>query len=253
MSTRRTLLVLPCVALALVLVAPPATASHSWGKYHWARTSNPFTLAIGDNVSSKWDTHLRTASTDWSRSNVLDTTVVAGNGSNCSPTAGRVEACNGNYGNNGWLGIARIWTTRGSHIVQGLVQLNDYYFDNFAYYDTSWRTYVMCQEVGHTLGLDHVDENFDNTTQGTCMDYTDPLTAADLHPNAHDYDQLGAIYAHADRLTTVGSAAAGAPASAPVRQDQWGQAIRFDSAGRPSMFALELGEGRAVYTFVTWA
>ncbi len=50
----------------------------------------------------------------------------------------------------------------------------------------------MCQEVGHTLGLDHQDEVFDNPNLETCMDYTnDPST--NQHPNAHDYDQLATI------------------------------------------------------------
>jgi hypothetical protein len=42
--------------------------SHSWGGYHWARTANPFTLKLGDNVSSGWDTYLAMASIDWSQS-----------------------------------------------------------------------------------------------------------------------------------------------------------------------------------------
>ena len=29
-------------------------ADHSWGSYHWARTSNPFNLKLGDNVTSCW-------------------------------------------------------------------------------------------------------------------------------------------------------------------------------------------------------
>ena len=42
-----------------------AYANHSWGSYHWARTANPFELALGDNVSSAWDKYLATASSDW--------------------------------------------------------------------------------------------------------------------------------------------------------------------------------------------
>src|SRR5512144_3097541 len=52
-----------------------ATANHAWGNYHWARTSNPFTLKLGDNLSSSWDAYLATTSSDWSKSTVLDTTV----------------------------------------------------------------------------------------------------------------------------------------------------------------------------------
>src|SRR4051812_26228135 len=74
----------------------PAEATHSWGGYHWARTSNPLTLKLGDNVSAAWDSYLRTTSSDWSQSTVLDTSVVAGSTSvrKCQATAGRVEVCN---------------------------------------------------------------------------------------------------------------------------------------------------------------
>ncbi len=64
--------------LALVAFPSSAYANHSWNGYHWARTSNPFTIKLGDNVSGSWDSMLRTASSDWSKSNVMDTTVVAG-------------------------------------------------------------------------------------------------------------------------------------------------------------------------------
>ena len=36
-----------------------ATANHSWGNYHWARTSNPFTVKLGDNVTRVWDSYPR--------------------------------------------------------------------------------------------------------------------------------------------------------------------------------------------------
>src|SRR5512134_780286 len=110
------------VALAVVVttfagLVGAATASHSWGNYHWARTSNPFTLKLGDNVSSAWDSYLQTTSSDWSKSTVLDTTIVTGGTrpKNCRPTSGRAEVCNAAYGNNGWLGVAQIWAS-GSHI-----------------------------------------------------------------------------------------------------------------------------------------
>ena len=92
--------------LGTVLVSSaPASANHAWGSYHWARQSNPFTLKLGDNVSSTWDSYLGTTSTDWSVSTVLETTVVAGGSTkrNCSPTYGRVEVCSAGYGYNGWF------------------------------------------------------------------------------------------------------------------------------------------------------
>ena len=59
-------------------MAVPASATQSWNNYHWARTANPFTVKLGDNVSSAWDGFLAAASTDWTASSVLDTTVVPG-------------------------------------------------------------------------------------------------------------------------------------------------------------------------------
>ena len=79
----------------------------------------------------------------------------------CKATAGRIEVCNSTYGKNGWLGIAQIWLS-GGHISQGTVKLNDTYFKTAQYNTTAWRNLVSCQEVGHTFGLDHQDENFSN-------------------------------------------------------------------------------------------
>ena len=182
-----------------------ALANHSWGGFHWARTSNPFTLKVGDNVSSQWDVYLDEAISDWSKSNVLDLTKVTGGTRprNCRPTTGQIEACNAKYGNTGWLGVAQIWIS-GSHITQATTKVNDTYFDTPTYNTPAWRRLVMCQEVGHTYGLDHQDEDFNNPNLGTCMDYTNDWST-NQHPNQHDYDQLAAIYAHTDSTTTVRS------------------------------------------------
>jgi len=242
--------VLAAVGLALV-----AGATHSWGGYHWARTASPFTLKLGDNVSGAWDSYLGTSSADWSVSAVLDTTIVAGGTDprRCKPTLGRVEVCNSKYGKNGWLGIAGIYVN-GGHITQGYVKVNDTYF-NTAYYNTpAWRNLVLCQEVGHTLGLDHQDEDFYNTPLGTCMDYSaDP--ALNQHPNQHDYDMLEEIYAHLDSTTTVGaSALSGKRADIdPSDQKEWGKELRKSKDGRVSLHERDLGNGHKLFTFVFWA
>jgi hypothetical protein len=206
---KRTHFVLTVAAVAATAsaFASSASANHSWNGYHWARTSNPFTVQLGNNLTSAWQSILSTTSSDWSKSTVLDTSIVAGQAKGrCRATAGRDEICNDTYGNNGWLGVAQIWLESGSkHIVQGTVKVNDTYFNTPTYNTTAWRNLVMCQEVGHTFGLDHQDENFDNANLGTCMDYTnDPST--NQHPNQHDYDELVTIYSHLDDHTTVGAA-----------------------------------------------
>lgn len=180
-----------------------AGASHSWNGFHWARTSNPFTLKLGDNLTPNWDPYLSVASSDWSQSSILDTTIVPSGARNkaCKPTPGRVEVCNGKYGNNGWLGIANIWLS-GDHITQGTVKINDTYFSQSQYNNPSMKQLVLCQEVAHTFGLDHQDENFTNPNLGTCMDYTsNPI--GNEHPNTHDFEELEAIYSHLDTTTTI--------------------------------------------------
>ena len=253
--------------LALVAFSPPAQANHSWNGFHWARQSNPFALRLGDNVSSKWDPYLSTASSDWSKATVLDTRVVAGraNPKTCRPTSGRVEVCNSAYGNNGWLGLAQVWIS-GKHITQATSKMNDTYFNTAKYDKTAWRNLVMCQEVGHTFGLDHQDEISNNPNLGTCMDYTnDPdggaggASATDpsnQHPNQHDYDELALIYSHLDSTTTIGSTSATSalPPSAS-RGDlnsraEWGRKIMESRTGKLEVWVHRFGEGNKMFTFV---
>ena len=218
MKYKRLLVFVAVLAAVLALAAfpIPTSANHSWNGYHWARTSNPFTLKLGDNVSGLWDGMLTTASSDWSQSTVLNTTIVPGGTKpkSCRPTSGRDEICNANYGNTGWLGVAQIWITGGVHITQGTVKNNDYYFGNstYAYNNTAEMQHVICQEIGHTLGLDH--QSTDGSSLNTCMDYYHNTSASDTkstHPNQHDYDELATIYTHLDSFTTIGSSTSNLP------------------------------------------
>lgn len=246
---------------ALVSAVPSlATANHSWGGYHWARTSNPFTLLVGDNVSSAWDSYLDRAISDWDASSVLTLRETAGGTrpKPCKPTSGRIEVCNASYGNNGWLGIAQIWITGGVHITQAVTKVNDYYFNQPAYNTPAWRQFVICQEVGHDFGLDHQDENFNNANLGSCMDYTnDPDGGAggavnndpsNEHPNSHDFAQLSTIYSHLDSFSTVGQSTATA-----LSGRDWGHLIRASRSGGYSVYVKADGRGNAVITHVIWA
>lgn len=239
--------------LLLFFIVSPLTASanHSWGNFHWARSVNPFTIQLGDNVSSIWDAYLATSSVDWSVSSVLDTTIVSGGttAKRCRATSGRVEVCNTTYGKNGWLGVAQIWASD-SHIVQGVVKLNDTYFNTTTYNTPAWRNLVMCQETGHTFGLDHQDEYFGNTPLGSCMDYSSNPTP-NQHPNAHDYEQLEAIYAHLDSFSTVNQVVSGRANGEFHNQSEWGREVRNN--GNVAVYARDLGSGNKLFTFVIWA
>lgn len=276
MRVRRLAAVAAIVALSAAGVTSRAEATHSWGGYHWARTSNPFTLKLGDNVTSAWDAYLVRASSDWSQSGVLHTTVPPGNtnGRLCRGTAGTVQVCNSTYGSTGWLGIASISITGGVHITQGTVKLNDTYFNTAQYNTPAWRAMVTCQEIGHTFGLDHQDTTFTNINLGTCMDYTnspsgdptgDPLVAPGLlsneHPNQHDYQQLATIYTHLDGTSTVtaatvspGSQAETAGRGSSVVPGEWGRLVAGSEDPRHvAVYERDFGGGDKEVTFVIWA
>jgi hypothetical protein len=255
-------------------------ANHSWGGYHWARTANPFTLKLYDNVTANWEGYLSTAVSDWNKSTVLDYNPQwqspLSNVRRCASATGVVEVCNTTYGNNGWLGIAGI-SISGLHITKGYTKLNDTYFNTSTYNTPAWRQMVVCQEIAHDFGLDHQDETFNNANLGSCMDYTnDPDGGAggavsndpsNEHPNQHDYDEISIIYAHLDSFTTIASvidvmaqSLTRPPTMSELLSDagQWGTPIHYDGQGRPNVFALPTGRnanGELEFdlTHVLWA
>ncbi len=184
-------------------IAAAATIKQSWNGYHWARTG-PLVVGLGDDVSTAWDSYVRTAATKWSAAKNIDFAVVKGASaaSTCAPVYGGVQVCSGNYGATGWLGYASVWTG-GGFVVQATVKLNDYYFSQATYNTAAWRNMVACQEIGHTLGLAHTNEVKTDKNTGSCMDYTnDPTgtrgtngTLANTAPNSVDFAALNAIYA----------------------------------------------------------
>lgn len=199
-------------AAAALTISLSAVASHSWNNYHWARTTSSFTLQVIDSNSSTWDDELALALQQWSQSTKLDMRVTSYDDSSrarkqCRAVSGKVRSCNAAYGNNGWLGLASINLDSQGHISQGTSKMNDSYSSSFASQDE--RRHVMCQELGHTLGLGHTSE--DGSTQNTCMDYSQSPTST--APNAHDYDQLVAQYGHADSYNSYSASAASTPTS----------------------------------------
>ncbi|MEO6397296.1 MAG: hypothetical protein ABIP13_02395, partial [Tepidiformaceae bacterium] len=148
LSIRASMLAVMVIGLLLSGVAT-GYASHSWGTYHWARTENPFTLRLGNNMTTfEWTGYLKSAAGDWNSTNganPLRTVLVAGAGKKrCGAVSGRVEVCNGTYGQNGWLGLAQIWLSNG-HIVQGTTKMNDSYFSQAYYNNANEKLHVVCQ------------------------------------------------------------------------------------------------------------
>ena len=273
-------LILGVAALVAVsaTLAAAAAASHSWSGYHWAARGTGFSLVLGNNLTSdgttNWPTLLGTASSQWSSSDMLNTSIATGNdpgrlSRKCAPTSGRDEICNYKYGNNGWLGLAQIWLS-GGHIVQGVVKLNDTYLgagSSYTYNNSAERQHVVCQEVGHTFGLDH--QSTSGASLGTCMDYYQNTSASDTKsttPNTGDYNELDCIYNKADvgkTLTSGSHSCTGtghddgfttAGAAAPAGHGH-GAAAGLPASANPyeSVYVAHLANGLTQVTYVRWA
>ena len=268
LNQRRSMVFAACL-LALGGLVNVASASHSWGGYHWARTANPFTLKLGNNLSSAsgWQTHLSQASLDWNSpasfgalSTPLLTAVVAGQSSKrCSMVPGTTQVCNSTYGNNGWLGLASISISGGTHITQGSAKMNDTYFNTSTYNNPNEKLHVMCQEIAHTFGLDH--QSTDGSSQNTCMDYfsntgANATSTLSTRPNAHDFEQLNSIYAHLDSTTTVSATSATKPSAAAEEGNDdpgsWGRLVSQSNNGRSSTYEAFNRDGSKTVTHVYW-
>ncbi|MCH7822669.1 MAG: hypothetical protein IIA07_11675 [Proteobacteria bacterium] len=257
---------LAIAALVAVVISTASYAGHSWGVYHWARTSSPFVLTIVDSTTSTWPTFVALAIGDWSVSSVLSMHWEQGDTKSrtrrrCKPPGGKVRICNLAYGNTGWVGLAGISIDSAGHIVSGYTKLNDTYFATGFYNDDAWRQSVTCQELGHNIGLGHQDVDFYNKSLDSCMDYqSDPWK----YPNAHDYEQLETIYDHTEDDDGVDGGGGGndgcnAPpgkgcnkGEVPGRNGDIGWGMSIGRRGQTETFMRIDPDGTRHITYVTW-
>ena len=209
-ATRRTAILLTLAVLALGAAAAPAQANNSWGDWHWERSSNPVTLTVLNSTTDartpvggqNWPALLGPVAADWTASSVLDLAVQPQTAADlaarpaCLPQPGAIRVCNVTNPDVTWLGLAIVFpdtTSGGGHLTAATAQVNDSWF-GLPLYNAVNAQHVLCQEVGHTFGLDHQSD--DGSDLNTCMDYADALD--NPSPNSHDYQQLNTIYSHLD-------------------------------------------------------
>jgi hypothetical protein len=187
------------VPLASVL---PSSASSANGNYRWAVKQTPFTVMAGANLTGDWSGIMSTAVKQWDKNDTVTIKKVSGstNAQSCSPTTGRIEICNSMYGTQeGWLGLTRLYfDERGNRIDAATLQLNDSFFNqkNGQYNNYDARLHTMCHEMGHTIGLEHVD-----TT--SCMNDSQYAVFHYVKPINKDFRDLARIYKNTDSYTTV--------------------------------------------------
>ena len=155
-------------------------ASNRWGCWRYLDNAiNWYNGGTGDYWNIL-DEEARSDSNSWWRITTVGLFPVTSSG-----TSDHINAFNGFYGINGWLGIAEIRRNFSCWVFEGRVRLNMSYLEN-GFYSRTNKKHVACQEVGHLLGLDH-----DRNNSSTCMNDT-ILTAP--QPSNHDTLMVNDIY-----------------------------------------------------------
>ncbi len=239
---KKRLLVALLAMSMLVVLAAPASAGNWWGGYKWDST----TIAVEDNLNGSWGGLLDAVLIDWNDSVLMLEETEPDDSSSCANplgsvgTPGIIEVCNDTYTQNGWLGIARVWLS-GTEITSAVAAVNDSYFNTDPYNDPIAKRHVLCQEIGHTLGLDHQN----NRRNRSCMNSRWGLWDETFQsPNGHDYDQLAAIYG-VEGGESDGGGGKGGPCKRPDHPSC--------KSGLTTFEIEHLGNGRAVLTWITWA
>lgn len=158
--------------------------SHSWSGYHW--TSDNLSPTVFDKTKADlYD--VSAAVSEWASLSTSTQPVISSNRKSNIVVS---EA-----GSAFWLGLARIWIDEDGHIGKGEVKLNTSLLVN---YGPAAADHILCQELGHILGLNHQRGTLDS-----CMNDQAPLGSV-VSPNAHDAEQLALIYDHEDVIVDDG-------------------------------------------------
>ena len=165
-------------ALVLALLASNTWADHAWNGYHW-KSSNLAPTVADKTTASIYEVGLGVA--EWAALGTpIQPTLSATN-------KGKVTVSEGF--SPFWLGQARIFIDDSGHITKGEVKLNTILLEPLG---PAAADHVLCQELGHILGLDH-----QRTAIDSCMNDIAVLGSVTT-PNIHDAEQLGFIYSHMD-------------------------------------------------------
>jgi hypothetical protein len=195
---RRILVITVATICSLVAFPGAAGASHVWSvggrPLHWASTTNPTQIDLGDNLDDPvWDSQRHIPAFVWSiaitgpgqlgLSPIMRVNTVAG-----GLASNEVEMYDGFYGRAGWVGQATLNSIDSQgHIRDAAIHLNQSYS-----LSGSEKHATINHEIGHTLGLAH--------QAGTVMC---PVLCGIGNPVEHDWAVVSFVNAHTDTYTTT--------------------------------------------------
>jgi hypothetical protein len=240
----------------------PGIAAPNEGFYvpsRWFRTTEQLPIQVNDNTIAEWNGPLEAATKAWNQSKRIDSPLLRGflDPAKCSGVSGTIQFCSGNYGLNGWLGVARI-TISGDYIVHAEAKLNDSYFGDSSANENMMRQWLICRQLGHAYGLTLRSGNNAGAVSSSCMQplTSDPPTSV---PDDVDMQNLVDHYAERDSFAnSVGDSfrdAAGGLNEPEIIEDlrHWGVAVHHDTNGQPDVFEKTVTPSRKTVTMVVWA
>lgn len=165
--------------LAGMASATASFASHRWGCWKYANYYIRWYNGGTGDYYNIYQEEAKSDSNSWDKYTDLTLAQVSSSG-----TTDHVNAYNGYYGINGWLGIAEILGSSGCTVKNGRARLNMSYLESG--YSRTNKKHVACQEIGHLFGLHH-----NTSSSSTCMN--DSILTAP-QPNSHDQALINSIY-----------------------------------------------------------
>ncbi|MEK6829992.1 MAG: hypothetical protein AABY15_07790 [Nanoarchaeota archaeon] len=182
-------------------VSEISLAQHSWNNFHWADTNlNP--TVLDKTTSNLWKINtVENATNEWtSLGTPLKPTMLL----SISKSSKGDITVNEQFSVD-WLGLARVFIDENGHITKGEVKLNTTFLEG---YGNVVSDHVLCQELGHILGLDHNRNQFDTCMNDCALMQTKEEWLNCLNylnsdkPNLHDTEQLNLIYNHTDTVNS---------------------------------------------------
>lgn len=183
---------------ALLIPTSIVFASNAWSVYHWR--SDNLTPTVSDRTrASLYD--VSAAVEEWfDLSAPINPVITSKNNGNI-----KVSEATSNF----WLGLARVFLDEDGHITKGEVKLNTFILSRDFGPDAA--DHVLCQELGHILGLDH--QSGPGSLNSCMSNEKEVVLGTATRPNDHDIEQLRDIYNHPDEVPDDDGPGGGPPCS----------------------------------------
>jgi hypothetical protein len=168
------------------------------GKFHWSDGSNPRAwMTIEDHTPSGWP--VLAATNEWATEPNIDMYYEFGG---CAGSPGRCVdvrlkdmpvPCAGTFDASGGFFHYEFNAANTHYSEDSFIRFND--ACGGGNFDNRDRRALACEEIGHSIGLDHADPGLNNVT---CMASGD-IRQLHEHPRDHDFSMLhNVIYDHND-------------------------------------------------------